>query len=264
MHPDLSVIRLVEPLRVFKGPACGKNKMPARSRSRSYGRSVRARTGRSMSRSRSRSVYPRGYVARLQRSVASRSLNVHKFSRYALGTSIVDVTGVQHSNNHTFSLDRIVNAGEFTQLFDQFKITKVVVTYQLLSNPDGANVLNVAGNNPTSANWYPTVWSIADYDDSATMNISEMKERIGVKNRILKPNQKMVFVVRPKVLVQTYRTLTTTGYAPKSMFIDLSAPDVPHYGLKTVIDCGGIDPIDTIPFRILQEFKYYFTCKNVR
>jgi hypothetical protein len=91
-------------------------------------------------------------------------------------------------------------------LFDQYKINKVVVTYQLVNNPDANNYLNDSSFN--QSNFYPTVWSIVDYDDRADLNLSEMKERIGVRNRILKPNQRLAFVVRPKFLVQTYRTAT--------------------------------------------------------
>jgi len=199
------------------------------------------------------------------RSWASRSLNTHQFTRYALGTSVVplgDGSATFFSNNHVFALANVVNAVEFGSLFDQFKINKVIVTYQLLTNPDANNNLNTTVSNST--NWYPTVWSIIDYDDSASLNISEMKERIGVKNRILKPNQKLTFVVRPKVLVQTYRTAVTTGYAPKSLFVDMSTQDIPHYGLKTTIDFAGIPPSLTNQYKVLQEFKYFFTCKNVR
>jgi len=201
----------------------------------------------------------------MTRSWASRSLNTHRFSRYALGTSVVlmgDGSAKFFSNNHIFTLANVVNASEFGNLFDQFRIDKVVVTYQLLNNPDANN--NIASTVSNSTNWYPTVWSIPDYDDSAALNISEMKERIGVRNRILRPNQKMKFVVRPKVLVQTYRTALTTGYAPKSLFVDMSTQDIPHYGLKTTIDFADIPPSATNQFRVLQEFKYFFTCKNVR
>lgn len=204
-------------------------------------------------------------VVRMNRTRASASLNVHKFSRYALGTSVLSMgDGVQtgFSNNHVFTLSSLVNATEFGQLFDLFRIDKVIVTYRLINNPDANNYLNSATT--AAANWYPTVWSINDYDDNAPENISEMKERIGVKNRILYPNKKMKFVVRPKVLVQTYRTALTTGYAPKSLFVDMATQDIPHYGLKTTIDFAGVPPTAAQQYKIVQEFQYFFTCKNVR
>jgi len=209
--------------------------------------------------------YIKRKITRMTRSVASRSLNIHKFSRYSVGTSVVtmgDGVATFFSNNHSFTLASVVNAGEFGNLFDLFRIDKVIVTYRLVNNPDANNYL--ASASTAQANWYPTVWSINDYDDTAAENISEMKERIGVKNRILYPNKKMVFVVRPKVLVQTYRTAVTTGYAPKSLFVDMATQDIPHYGLKTTIDFAGVPPSATQQYKIVQEFQYFFTCKNVR
>lgn len=236
---------------------------PKRARNvflRVRGRDIkRARSMLTSSVASSRRVRNRGW--------ASRSLNTHRFTRYANTSpsvvSIGDGTITQFNNNHVFTLGAVVNATEFQQLFDQYRIDKVVVTYQLVNNPDANNSLNSL-TLVNQSNWYPTVWSVADYDDNAATNISEMKERIGVKNRILKPNQKMKFVVKPKVLVQTYRTAVSSGYAPKSLFVDMTNQDVPHYGLKTVIDFAGIPPASSQQYKILQEFKYYFTCKNVR
>lgn len=200
------------------------------------------------------------------RGWASRSLNTHRFSRYAATSAYpnIAVAGLESTVNHTFSLNDVVNAAEFGNLFDQYKINKVIVTYQLLNNPSAANALNTLGNNPSGTNWYPTCWSIADYDDSNTTNVEEMKQRIGVRRFVMKPDRIYKFVVRPKVQVQVYRTALATGYAPKSVYCDMSLQDIPHYGLKTVIDTNGLDPNDTYPFIIRQTRQYFFTCKNVR
>jgi len=241
--------------------------MPSRSRSRASKRG-RSRS-RAVSRGRARAVADRpGYRSRTFRSRgwAAKSLNTHRFSRYAATNAYpnISVAGTESSVNHVFALQDIVNASEFSSLFDQYKINKVIVTYQLLTNPDASNALNVPGNNPAPTNWYPVVWSIEDYDDSATNNIEEMKQRIGVKRQVMRPNQIMSFVVYPKVQVQVYKTALTTGYAPRSMYVDMDQMDIQHYGLKTVIDTNGLDPNDTYPFVIRQTRQYFFTCTNVR
>lgn len=156
----------------------------------------------------------------------------------------------------------MVNYSEFSNLFDQYKLTKVVVTLRLVNNPDASAAINLTS--ATNANWYPNIWSIVDYDDSADENIDQLKERIGVRNQVLLPNKYLRFVVRPKLLVQTYRTVSSTGYAPKSMFVDMAGTNIPHYGLKTVVDLGTGAAMGTYPFLIQQERKYFFTCKNVR
>lgn len=200
------------------------------------------------------------------RGWASRTLNTHRFSRYAATAAYPNMTvsGIESSTSHVFALQDIVNADEFGALFDQYRIDKVIVTYQLLNNPSAANALNTLGNNPSGTNWYPTVWSMVDYDDAATTNIEEMKQRIGVKRQIMRPDKIIRFIVRPKLQVQVYKTALTTGYAPKSMFVDMTTRDISHYGLKTVIDTSGLDPNDSYPFVIRQTRQYFFTCKNVR
>lgn len=225
-----------------------------------------ARKIRKSRKSKSNRIKRNAQAMAVPRGWGSRALNTHKFSRYAATSAYpnMSVAGLESSTSHVFALQDIVNADEFGNLFDQYRINKVIVTYQLLNNPNAANALNTLGNNPSGTNWYPTCWSIVDYDDSASSNIEEMKQRIGVKRQVMKPDKIIKFVVRPKVQVQVYKTALTTGYAPKSMFIDMSTRDVSHYGLKTVIDTNGLDPNDTYPFIIRQTRQYFFTCKNVR
>jgi len=255
-------------VRVFKSCPDLKNKMPrgrfsSRSRSRSRALS-RGRTGPVASRPGYRSRTFRGSTS-MTRSRASRSLNTHSFSRYCPKSAFGNftVTTSTYGLGWEFRLSDVVNYSEFTTLFDQFMLTKCVVTLRLVTNPDSAAVTNLV--TPVQiTNWYPQVWYVPDYDDSGAETLDSIKERIGVKRRTLKPDSVVRIVIRPKILVQTYVTAIATGYAPKRMFVDCDQSTVPHYGLKTVIDCMGLDPSDTYPFVIAQERQYFFTLKNVR
>lgn len=202
----------------------------------------------------------------MTRSRASRSLNTHSFSRYCSRTDFpnISVTGLTNSIGWVFRFSDVIQSAEFTTLFDQFILTKCIVTLRLVTNPDASNALNTAGANPTPTNWFPNLWYIPDYDDSTSETLDGIKERIGVQCRIMKPNVPIQIVIYPKVLVQTYVSAVATGYAPKRLYMDCDQPTVPHYGLKTVIDCMGQDPNDTYPFVVSQERQYFFTLKNVR
>lgn len=196
------------------------------------------------------------------------SLDRHTFSRYG-NASEISCSGTEASADFIFKLTDLINYSEFTSLFDQYKILKVVFKIQMITNPDSSNPLNVAAastttyyNNPT--NWFPKFWYIRDYDSGSSETISSMKERQGAKYFIMRPNKEYSIALKPMVQVQTYKTSVSTGYAPKRLWLDIADTTVPHYGLKTVIDCLGLDPSDTYPFRFRWECKYYVAFKGVR
>lgn len=193
------------------------------------------------------------------------SLNTHSYSRWSEpATKSYDSQGI--ANDFEFKFTDIIGYSEFTSLYDQFKITAVVVHLSLINDPSASIAPNNdPANQNNSANYYPKLWYVRDYDGGSGETLSSIKERQGVKYFVLRPNRSYKIVIRPMVAVQTYRTSTTTGYGPKRMTLDLAnGTDVPHYGLKTVFDTLGLNPVDAQPFKLRYEVKYYFTCKNVR
>lgn len=233
----------------------------SRSRASKRGRS----RSRAVSRGRSAPVARRpGYRARTFRPKRiGFSLNTHRFSRYGeAGTLSFNSLG--QAADFDFKFNQIINYTEFSSMFDNFKIDFVKLKLQLISNPDAITTTNGSTTfNPT--NWFPKLWYIRDYDGGGSETLSSIKERQGVSFFVMKPNREYVVKIMPKVAVQTYRTSTTTGYAPKRLALDfVNGLDVPHYGLKTVFDTLGIDPSDSTGFQIRWEAKYYFTCNDVR
>lgn len=198
------------------------------------------------------------------------SLSTHRFSRFSAAYT-VEMTGTEQPLSFEFALSNLYSYSEFTSLFDKYRLDKAVVYIQMISNPDSTvktnNTDNVTVNTgPTgwnTNNFYPKLWYIPDHDDAATTTIAAIKERVGVKCCVMKPNMVKKITVKPACSVQLYRTATTTGYGPKyGQFIDMAQSDVPHYGLKCVFDPLGLDPVGTYSFR--YEWKLYFTCKDVQ
>ena len=103
---------------------------------------------------------------------------------------------------------------------------------QLVNNPDATNQLNTQVapvNNYNPITYYPKLWYVTDPDDNTAVSVNALKERQGVKYKILKPNSEIKICVKPCVLVQTYKTAVTTGYGPKRMWVDVAtAQGVPH------------------------------------
>lgn len=199
--------------------------------------------------------------------------NMHHFSRYTNDVR-QNCTGTTFPFAIGYKFEDLKGYTDFTGLYDRYMITCVVHKFRLVSNPDATWKLN----NPTvdsnvngattyvnSTNWYPKLWLCPDYDDAVAEAIDSLQERAKTKCIILRPNQHYKHVVRPAVTVQTYRTALSAGYAPKwNQWIDAAQTDVPHYGLKCVIDTSAQDPVDTQPFILEYTTKVYFKMKDVR
>lgn len=227
--------------------------MPKRTRSRSVKRRTMAVA---IKRANPRVVR----LARRRPESARVGMNTkYSYTRF-IPVSNLSLSSTNVPLNFEWTFNQLQGYTDFTGLYDQYRITKVVIKILLTNNPDAGTLINATGANTT--NWYPKLWYIPDYDGGSSEDLNSIRERQGVKCKILRPNSTFTIVVRPKILVQTYRTITTTGYGPKSMYIDVNASDVPHYGLKGVWDLQNLTPLS--PFRVNIETKFHFTCKNVR
>lgn len=199
--------------------------------------------------------------ARMSRSLVSR--NCHSFKRFTADTR-VNTTGTTSSHAIEYLFQNIINPNDFADLYDRYMITCVVHKFRLVNNPNSTWRI-VDANAQNGTNWFPKLWYCPDYDDSATETLQELQQRAKTKCMVLQPNKQYKVVVKPAVTVQTYRTTTTTGYAPKwKQWIDMGQRDVPHYGLKFVVDTSAQDPVDTNPFIVEYTTQYFFKCKDVR
>lgn len=242
--------------------------MPTRSRSRG---SKRARSrSRAVSRGRtgpvaSRPAYRAGY--RRRRGPIVRVQGAHTFSRRC-AVITEEMNGLYLARMYEISFSDLVQSTDFSSMFDQYRITKVTFSIQMVTNPDSAAYTNAIANVNTAniplTNWFPKLWYVVDHDGGATETISSIKERQGVRCRILQPNRELRISFMPKCRTLTYSTSTSTGYAPKNIKIDMTDVNVEHYGLQCVFDSNGIDPSDTYPFKFTIERKIYFTCYGVR
>jgi len=189
---------------------------------------------------------------------------------YDTGSSIIALTVPSTPVNSTcafsttFALADLPNVAEFSNLFDDFMITGCKVQIKMINNPDSNNSTN---NDPVNsgqlANYYPTIWYVTDLDDANNVTLAQIKEFQGVRHRVLKPNQELNIMVRPRTLTQVYRSSLSTSYATnKKQWIDMVATDTPHYALKTVFDFEGLIPAVTYRFKV--NVRYFFKCKHVR
>lgn len=152
----------------------------------------------------------------------------------------------------SWNLGQIVNAGEFSSLFDHYSITCIVVKFYLKIDP--------SAQTPGTAS-YPRLYYCRDYDDAtAPASLNELREHQHTQVRVLFPNRPISIKLRPAVLDQVYRGVGTVSYTPVwKQWIDMAQTDVPHYGLK-----WAIDDFTNTNYRVDTETTFYFKCKGVR
>lgn len=226
-----------------------------------------AKGSRSMSRKKSRKTAKRTPIQKRMISVSG----IHAFSRFAsttVGSGSNPSFILQHNGSSsddyvstalTYSLDKVINFSDFTNLFDLYKVHKVEL-FISLQNPNPENTQN---SNLIGQTFYPKLWYFNDDDDQGAPTLAQFRERQGVRYRILMPNRIIKIVCYPKIQTMTYRTLTSTGYqAMRPNFIDANIDfNVPHYGTKLCLDMNGQSSTG-YNTNVKVEAKYHLIFKN--
>lgn len=207
----------------------------------------------------------------LSRKVGLSADTVYKFTRYSVPLSLVQsTTGVQTIPFvQTFALDQVQGHADFVTLFDQYKIVKVDYYMQLLTNPDTFANQATGMTNANNASWYPTIWYIQDYDDQVVSTLALIKEKQGVKRKVLKPNQMIKFTIYPKFQKATYQlapvppvVVGTMGYGPATGWLDCNDNIVPHFGFKGCVDFHGVTT--NTQYNIEVTAKYHLEFKGAQ
>lgn len=189
--------------------------------------------------------------ARPVRGMLTRS--VHWFKRRATATTIAG-DGVVNSQfrGFNFSLSTVINASEFSALFDQYKITGIALRFYLNRN---------LGNNVVGDGLRPRMYIITDYDTStAPTSFDELREYSNCRVWNFDLARPFRYWLKPKVLREVYRTAVSTGTAPaKAGWISTQFLDLQHFGIRL-----GIENLRDVDYSIVVEPTFYFGCKNVK
>lgn len=189
--------------------------------------------------------------------------NVHAYKRMATPANFdASVSASALNNSFAFTLSDVRNSGELTALYDQYMITGVKVTFQLINNPDANNYMN-STTTLNAVNYYPKLFFVRDYDDIGIEATNDLRERNNVQVRVLRPNQVVSFFIKPAVRNQLYLDGVTTANSPVwKQWLDCSSSTVPHYGCKFSIDMLGFNIAQGMSVRV--EKTYYLKFKNAR
>lgn len=200
-----------------------------------------------------------------KRTVNKVRRQVHIFKRSTfLGniTASISALGVPSpvGNAYAFSLSQLPSVSDFTNLFDQYKITgaKLQITPALsegIASP-------LAGT--SAALGFSRVHSVIDYDDTSAPTSEDQLLEYG-SHKSTAPFQTHTRFIKPKILQEVYRSTLGTAYAPKSgQYLDVAYPDIPHYGMKVWVSAPNTNPGTAQSITYKVYLTLYITCKNVR
>lgn len=126
-----------------------------------------------------------------------------------------------------FNLAQLLSYTDITQIADQYKINSVLVRVSSVYQ-----VSTGVGQGP--------VWIeyIQDHDDAAPPSISQLRTKMGVKNKYFGPTRSTIKMgVRPRIADEVYRSGVLSAYAvgPKNQWINAEYADVEQYGIKGIL-----------------------------
>lgn len=151
-----------------------------------------------------------------------------------------------------FKLSDIPNPTDFTTLYDQYQIK--AIKYTLI--PKFSNQPLEVGSG-AAASMLGNVWSVIDYDDSATpLNLAELLQYQNLKRTRMDK-------IHSRYLIPKVNTTVGANIQPKSkVWLDVATTNTPHHGIKLWFD--NIAGITNTEIKYDLMVKYYLAFKNVR
>lgn len=193
----------------------------------------------------------------MARSVNLRS-NLHYFKRHLLTDNLsytTDAFGQSSTQNFQMALNSLTNFSDFTDLFDQYKITKLVakVRYSVGNVDDIGNIATAE---------FPILYGVPDKDDSGSINIQQVNEHSGRFIKRFGDYGRMThYLTIPTQVKNTVDGIAFgSGSTPlRSPWIDTQDVNVPHGLLKIAVKGS---PLTTYKFHI--DWTVYLQCRSTR
>lgn len=176
------------------------------------------------------------------------NLGIHHFKRRSTANPGYAGSSAPVYGSQTFTLGSVINATDFQQLFDEFRINKVVMSFHLRTDPGTSTVT-------TSA--YPRLYWAIDRDDSSIPTaVNDVREFSNCKMAVLDPRRATSFAFVPNVRVDIGAGLNSA--AGFGQWIDCAYTATQHYGVKWAID------FLTTGYQVDVECIYYMSFRNVK
>lgn len=177
----------------------------------------------------------------------------------ASGSQFVGANSSQFGGSLQFMLSHLANVSEIVNLYDNYRIKKVVV--QVIPSFNSSDLIQAASG-PMGI---PCMHYAVDSDDATVpANRTSIMENSYCRTVRLDSPFNIVIVPRAQNVVATTTGSAAGGMLPANTWLDTASQNIPHYGLKFWIDEMVQVAADSQarPF-VKFNVTYYLECKNV-
>lgn len=177
-----------------------------------------------------------------------------------LTTPIINTSGnLANTVVKKFSFDMVYQHPQYAELFDEYKINKIVATFRW----SPSRYVYVNTTSAYSSNLAPLLFFKVDHNDDSAQSLVELKKSMKTHYKTLKYDEPFTIQLKPASQILVDANIGNT-FTPKwDRWITTQVLDVNHLGLKLQVqvptDVGTSSNYDM--GRIDIEYKMYFTMK---
>lgn len=178
---------------------------------------------------------------------------------------------VQFGGSMAFMLGQCANTSEITNLFDNYRIRKVVLRFDYNQNSAPGSSSATAGN--TNSNAVPLIHLCPDFDDNVvpTSRVDVLQNSYARTIRLdrpytmaLTPRAQNGIAGGTNLPAPTGGGVSTTaagGLLPAGTWLDCNSIQIPHFGVKFWVD--NYNDAAAFTSTLMITPTYYLECKNV-
>lgn len=187
---------------------------------------------------------------RFNRVVAGYN-KIYSFKRTYQGTTFTGTPGASSFESFSFKLNDLPGYTDFTNLFDNYRIVKVVIRMY-----PQANSLEFGSDHYMGAMYS----AIDTTDDTVPSSLTEIMELENCRSH--DPSKPFTVKFKPSISPQIYDGLLTPGYGTsQNNWIQTSSDDIPYYGWKLGLSSQANLTHGTYFIPIIT---LHIECKNVK